>query len=96
MFDEKSITPGLAELGYLHLKKRTYKASWSSTEVEHFLFLSLYGGGNYFVCEFGIRNPPAERATSTRPLGRAAIAAGRCDEVCAALSFLPGRREAPL
>jgi hypothetical protein len=61
MFDEKSITPGLAELGYLRLKKRTYKASWSSTEVEHFLFLSLYGGGNYFVCEFGIRNPPAER-----------------------------------
>jgi len=61
MFDEKSMTPGLAELGYLRLKKRTYKASWSSTDVEHFLFFSLYGGGNYFTCYFGIRNPPAQR-----------------------------------
>jgi hypothetical protein len=41
MFDEKSIAPGLAELGYLRLKKLTYKASWSLTDVEHFLFFSL-------------------------------------------------------
>lgn len=61
MFDEQSITPGLVELGYLRLKKLTYKASWSSTDVEHFLFFSLYGGGNYLTCEFGIRNPTAER-----------------------------------
>src|SRR5262245_13009858 len=61
MFDEKSITPGLAELGYLRLRRLTYKASWSSTDVEHFLFFSLYGGGNYFYCDFGIRNPPAEQ-----------------------------------
>jgi hypothetical protein len=61
MFNEKSITPGLAELGYLRLKKRTYKASWSSADVEHFLFFSLYSGGHYFIGEFGIRNPPAER-----------------------------------
>jgi hypothetical protein len=45
MFDEQSITPGLAELGYLRLKKLTYKAPWSLTDVEHFLFFSLYGGG---------------------------------------------------
>jgi hypothetical protein len=50
MFDEKSIILGLAELGYLRLKKLTYKASWSSTEVEHFLFFSPYGSGNYFTC----------------------------------------------
>jgi hypothetical protein len=61
MFDEKSIAPGLAELGYLRLKKRTFKASWSSADVEHFLFLSLHSGGHYFTCDFGIRNPPAER-----------------------------------
>jgi len=61
VFDERSMTPGLAELGYLRLKKRTYKASWSSTDVEHFLFFSLYGGGNYFTCDFGLRNPAAER-----------------------------------
>jgi hypothetical protein len=61
MFDEKSIAPGLAELGYLRLKKLTYKASWGSTDVEHFLFFSLYGGGDYFSCYFGMRNPDAER-----------------------------------
>ena len=61
MFNEKSITPGLAELGYRRLKKLTYKASWSLTDVEHFLFFSLYGGSNYFYCYFGIRNPAAER-----------------------------------
>lgn len=61
MFDEKSIIPGLSELGYVRLKRLTYKASWSSTDVEHFLFASLYGGGNYFLCDFGIRNPGAEQ-----------------------------------
>src|SRR4029453_18776033 len=61
MFDEKSMVPALADLGYLRLKKRIYKASWSSTDVDHFLFLSLYGGGNYFACEFGLRNAAAER-----------------------------------
>jgi hypothetical protein len=72
MFDEKSITLGLAELGYLRLKKRTYKASWSSAEVEHFLFFSLYGAGNYFVCYFGIRNPPlngSQSSASSRSAG---------------------------
>jgi hypothetical protein len=61
MFDERSMASGLAELGYLRLKKQVYRASWSSTDVEHFLFLSLYGGGNYFTCEFGLRNSAAER-----------------------------------
>jgi hypothetical protein len=61
MFDERSMASGLAELGYLRLKKQVYRASWSSTDVEHFLFLSLYGGGNYFTCEFGLRNAAAER-----------------------------------
>ena len=61
MFDEKSITPGLSELGYVRLKRLAYKASWNSIDVEHFLFASLFGGGNYFVCDFGIRNPGAEQ-----------------------------------
>jgi hypothetical protein len=61
MFDEKSLIPGLSELGYVRLKRLTYKASWSSTDVEHFLFASLFGGGNYFRCDFGIRNPGAEQ-----------------------------------
>jgi len=61
MFDEKSLTPGLSDPGYVRLKRLTYKASWSSTDVEHFLFASLFGGGNYFLCDFGIRNPGAQQ-----------------------------------
>lgn len=60
MFDEKSLIPGLSELGYVRLKRLTYKASWSSTEVEHFLFASLFAAGNRFLCDFGIRNLGAE------------------------------------
>jgi hypothetical protein len=61
MFDEKSLTSGLSALGYFRLKRLTYKASWSSIDVEHFLFGSLFGSGNHFICDFGIRNPGAEQ-----------------------------------
>jgi hypothetical protein len=61
MFDEKSIAAAVAELGYRRLKKWTYKAWWSSADVEHFLFFFLHGGGNYLACDFGLRNPAAER-----------------------------------
>ena len=61
MFDEKSLTTGLSELGYVRRKRLTYKASWSSTDVEHFLFASVFGGGICFLCDFGIRNPGAEQ-----------------------------------
>jgi hypothetical protein len=61
MFDEKSLTPGLSELGYVRLKRLTYKASWSSTDVEHFLFATVFAGGNRFLCDFAIRNPGAEQ-----------------------------------
>src|SRR5262245_31988969 len=61
MLDEKSLTSGLSALGYLRLKKLTYKAAWSSIDVEHFLHGSLFGNGNHFICDFGIRNPGAEQ-----------------------------------
>ena len=61
MFDETSMTAVLAELRYLPLKKMTYKASWSSVDVEHFLFFSRWGGGKYLSGEFGLRNVAAER-----------------------------------
>jgi hypothetical protein len=61
MLDEKSMTRDLSELGYLRLKRLTYKASWSSTDVEHFLYFSLFSGGYYLACEFGVRNPAAQR-----------------------------------
>ena len=53
MFDEKPITSGLAELGYLRLKKRTFKASWSSADVEHFLFFSCIAAATISFANLG-------------------------------------------
>jgi hypothetical protein len=61
MFDEKSITSRVSELGYVRLKRLTYRASWSSIDVEHFLFASTFAGGIRFLCDFGIRNLAAEQ-----------------------------------
>jgi hypothetical protein len=61
MFNEKSLTPSLEDLGYRRLKRLTYKASWSSTDVEHFLFFLLYDRGNSVTCWFGVRNAAAEQ-----------------------------------
>jgi hypothetical protein len=60
MLNEGPIAQSLAELGYLRVKKLIYRASWSSADVEHFVFFTLYGGGNYLAAEFGIRNPDAQ------------------------------------
>ena len=61
MFDEELVTSGLSELGYRRLKKGTYKASWSSVDVEHFLFFHQWDFGYYFSGDFGLRNPAAQQ-----------------------------------
>ena len=56
---EKSRQRGtLSELGYELLHDRVYKATWSSPDVEHFLYLA--GGPRGISAGFGIRNPDAE------------------------------------
>ena len=48
-------------LGYQRVRKLIYKATWSSPEVEHFLYLETYGRPKEFLtARFGIRNSRAE------------------------------------
>jgi hypothetical protein len=56
------VTDALAELGYRLVEGRNYRASWSSPEVEHFIYLQ---GGNTLSgappsARFGLRNTEAE------------------------------------
>lgn len=61
MFDEKFINNTLSDLGYKRMRRFTYKALWSTPEVEHFLYLQLYGTpNNVLTAGFGFRNLPAE------------------------------------
>jgi hypothetical protein len=93
MFDETLITSGLAELGYRRLKKRNYKAFWSSADVEHFLFLSLHSGGRSLSCDFGIRNPPAEQfaLNCVKSYGGPAFQSIQCDpRYCCSMRFSLG------
>jgi hypothetical protein len=59
---EASVSPVLKEAGYEQVSGFSYKANWSSADVEHFVYLEegaktkgLYSGS------FGIRNREAER-----------------------------------
>jgi len=47
-------TQSLSELGYEQLYDRIYKATWSTSDVEHFFYLA--GGPRGLSAAFGIRN----------------------------------------
>jgi hypothetical protein len=60
MFDERSVTAALADVGYRRLKRNIYRADWS-TDVEHFLYFQLYGTPrDYLTADFGVRTKDAE------------------------------------
>lgn len=59
MFDEALLTQALADVGYRRVKHDIYRAEWS-TEVEHFLFLQLYGEGDFLGADFGVRTEESE------------------------------------
>jgi len=66
MFDEPSLTKALAEIGYRRVKEHVYRAEWSSDDVEHFIYLQLYGypldvvASDFLTAHFGIRNKDAQ------------------------------------
>ena len=61
MFKESLITDALANLKYVRLKHLTYRASWSTSDVEHFLYFSRWGTPkNFLTAYFGLRNAGAE------------------------------------
>lgn len=61
MFDQILIDKTLSDLGYERMKRFTYRGLWSIPEVEHFLYLELYGVPKHFLtARFGFRNLAAE------------------------------------
>ncbi|HZP76546.1 MAG TPA: hypothetical protein VFB45_10420 [Pseudolabrys sp.] len=59
IFDERALTVALAELGYSTFKRFAYRADWS-TEVEHFLYIHLWGTPKeYLQVDFGLRSKDA-------------------------------------
>jgi hypothetical protein len=61
MFDERPLKSAMAELGYKRLKRYVYSADWSTSDVEHFMYYSLYGTPKDFItADFGVRNKEAE------------------------------------
>ena len=60
-FEETSVKEAMAEAGYERLKRYVYRAKWSTSEVEHFVYFQLYGTPKeYLAADFGLRNRQAE------------------------------------
>jgi hypothetical protein len=59
VFEDASMKKELVAIGYDRLSKYAYRASWSTAEVEHFLYFGQ-DSRQYFVARFGLRNPTAE------------------------------------
>jgi hypothetical protein len=59
VFEDALLQRELAAIGYGRLSKYVYYASWSTAEVEHFLYFGK-DSRQYFTAEFGLRNPDAE------------------------------------
>jgi hypothetical protein len=61
MLKEKAITLGLKELGYVRCGKFIYRTGWSTPDVEHYLYFSMYGTPKEFLAgDFGVRNEAAQ------------------------------------
>jgi hypothetical protein len=61
MLKEKTITSIVGEQEYARLKRFSYRAIWSTADVEHFLFFSTYGNPRAFLtADFGMRNVDAQ------------------------------------
>jgi hypothetical protein len=55
------LAPALAEVGYKKVAKLTYRASWSTEDVEQFLSFDTYGNPKqYLTGDAGFRNLKAE------------------------------------
>lgn len=60
VFDFSSIGVALSESGYAEVGRGVYRASWSSTEVEHFLYLDFSRKRGHISARYGARNLEAE------------------------------------
>lgn len=60
MFDERLVKRALAVLKYQRVKPMVFQASWSTTDVDHFLYLEIHGMLERLSVEFGFRNSLAQ------------------------------------
>src|SRR5260370_33565307 len=61
MFDKAPMDDALAAVGYRRRKRLVYQAQWSTLEVEHFIYFTLYGKSKALLtARFGLRNPHAD------------------------------------
>ena len=60
------LTKALAPIGYVRVEKLTYRANWSTDDVEQFLSFDTYGNPKqYLSSSAGLRNPQAEAFAKT-------------------------------
>src|SRR5882672_2509272 len=60
MFDGVMMSKEMLAIGYIRLAKFVYRASWSSKDVEHFVYFEI-DSRQYFAASFGLRNEAAEK-----------------------------------
>src|SRR4051794_36754305 len=60
-FDESLIERAMQAGQYIRISKYVYKAVWSTSEVEHFVYIDIVNRRTeYLSGRFGLRNPDAE------------------------------------
>src|SRR5215510_10639015 len=61
MFDKTQLNAIMSRAGYDEVRDLTYRAAWSTDEVEHFVYYAIHGRTDRFLtAHFGLRNPCAE------------------------------------
>jgi hypothetical protein len=83
MLDENCLTAALKSVQYERLTHLTYKATWGTRQIEHFLYFSVHGVPKQFVnAHFGFRNPVGElfSVNSIRKYGGEVFKALKHDE----------------
>ena len=60
-FLEKALNRVLAEVGYGRVRRYVYRANWSTSDVEHFVYFESWGQPRCFIGgDFGFKNPVAD------------------------------------
>jgi hypothetical protein len=58
---DKLLSAAMREVGYRRIESFIYCAEWSTVDVEHFVFFSMYGSPtDYLAADFGVRNQEAQ------------------------------------
>ena len=60
-FTDPILSKVVETFGYVRVRSQTYRANWSTEDIEHFLYFIEYGKRkDYLMADFGIRHCAAE------------------------------------